>query len=113
MHEVALARSVVEIALEHARQEAAVRVRAVRLAVGALSHVEPRALAFGFEAVARGTIVEGARLEIERRAGRARCEGCGRVEEIAGYGAACPGCGGYGWKLLEGDEMRVVALEVE
>ena len=54
MHEMALAESLVELIEEEVRKHTARRVKTVRLAVGALATVEPEALAFCFDAAARG-----------------------------------------------------------
>jgi hydrogenase nickel incorporation protein HypA/HybF len=113
MHEMALAASIVELVEEHARRDVFTRVRSVRLAIGALSHVEPRALEFGFDVVTRGTVAEGATLVIERPAGTGYCTDCEKNVAIAAHGDVCPSCGGSRWMLVGGDEMRVVDLEVE
>jgi len=61
MHELGLTRSIVSIVSEHAGTR---RVRRVRLAIGPLACVEPRALSFCFDIVAEGTVLAGAALEI-------------------------------------------------
>jgi len=113
MHEAALARSIVEILEEQAKAQAFRRVRRVRVTIGLLSHVEPAALAFGFEAATVGTLAEGAVLDIDQPAGRAHCMGCGEVVPVTARGEPCPECGSYQWLLIGGDEMRVKELEVE
>ena len=113
MHEMALAQSVIELVEERARADVFSRVRTIRLAIGALAHVDPRALEFGFDVVARGTIAEGARLAIDRPAGRAWCTDCSETVDVGERGEPCPKCGGFKWMLTEGDDLRVVELEVE
>jgi hydrogenase nickel incorporation protein HypA/HybF len=113
MHEMALARSIVDLVEEQAGRDAFARVCVVRLSIGALSNVDPRALDFGFDTVTRGTIAEGARLEIERPPGTGFCTDCSRHVTIAALGEPCSTCGGYRWVLVSGNEMRVVDLEVE
>ncbi len=113
MHEIAIARSIVEIVEEHARREGCARVRAVRLAIGALSHVDPRALEFGFEAVAGDGPARGARLIVERPPGEGWCTSCNAKVAVAALGDACPLCGGYQWLVAGGQDLRVVELEVE
>jgi hydrogenase nickel incorporation protein HypA/HybF len=71
MHEMALCESVLKILEEEAAKQRFDRVESVRLEVGRLSHVEPEAMRFCFEAVTRGTLADGARLEILRPAGEA------------------------------------------
>ncbi len=46
MHETALCRGIVEAIEEQAATHGFQRVKVVRLSIGALSHVEPEALAF-------------------------------------------------------------------
>lgn len=113
MHELALTESIVEIAAETARREGAARVRRVFVDIGTLSHVEPEALLFCFEAVCAGTIVEGASLEIARVSGEGRCMDCGKTVALAERFAPCPECGGFHVQMTAGDEMRVREIEVE
>ena len=113
MHEMALTESLVEIAVEEARRQSARKVLRIRLEVGALSHAEPEALAFCFEAVAAGTIAEGAELLIDRPAGRGWCEDCAKDVPLAERFSACPECGGYRVKMTVGDELRIRELEIE
>jgi hydrogenase nickel incorporation protein HypA/HybF len=112
MHETALARGVVEIACEALSAAPGARVAVVRLALGALSHVEPRALLFCFDAAARGTAVEGAALAIERPEGRAHCLDCDGPVVLQSRTEACPRCGGHRLLVTGGEEMRVTELEL-
>ncbi len=113
MHEMALAQSIVDLVREHARRDRFAHVHGIRLAIGALSQVDPRALTFGLEVVARGTILEGANVAIERPRASAYCLDCCQTVEPAAYGDACPACNGNRWILQSGDDMRVVDLEVD
>ncbi len=112
MHEMAIAESVVSIVEDHARKAGAARVTVVRLEIGALSHVEPQALSFAFEAVSIGSMAEGATLEIARTPGQAWCHDCMKPIEIDRLGSPCPSCGGYKVQVTGGEEMRVKDMEV-
>ena len=83
MHEMALTQGIVELAVETAKREGATRVRRVFADIGVLSHVEPEALLFCFDAVSAGTIAEGATLEIERVPGAGWCMDCGKTVPLA------------------------------
>jgi hydrogenase nickel incorporation protein HypA/HybF len=107
MHEMALAESMIEIVESTARRNGASRVTEVRLELGALSHVEREALAFCFDAVTRGGLADGAKLEIVATPGVAWCMPCAQSVPIAQRGDACPHCGGYQLQVTAGDEMRV------
>lgn len=113
MHEMALAESVVQIVEAQAAAAGAEKVVVVRLAIGALSHVEPAALEFCFEAVAAGGIAAGATLEIARSPAHGRCRGCGAELAVKAYATPCPACGSYAVDISGGQEMRVKDMEVE
>ena len=113
MHELSLAQGIVEIVDDQAARDGFRVVRRIRLVLGALSHVDPDALAFGFEVAARGTRAEGAALDVDRPPGRGFCTDCGREVEVPAHGAPCPLCGEYRWIVVGGNEMKVVELEVE
>ncbi|MCC6609033.1 MAG: hydrogenase maturation nickel metallochaperone HypA [Burkholderiales bacterium] len=113
MHEMALAESVIQIVEEAARKNAAAAVRAVRLEVGRLSHVEPDALRFAFDVVKRNGLAHGARLEIVATGGSAWCMKCSRGVALARLGDACPRCGSYQLQVTAGDEMRVKEIEID
>jgi hydrogenase nickel incorporation protein HypA/HybF len=113
MHEMSLAESVLQIVADTARRHHASRVRAVRLAIGKLSHVDPEALAFAFEVVTRRSVADGARLEIDATDGAAWCMQCCDAVALDRLGDACPRCGGYQLQVTGGDEMRVRDIEVD
>jgi hydrogenase nickel incorporation protein HypA/HybF len=112
MHEVALAEGVLRIVIDAARASAAVRVHTVWVELGALAHVEPDALTFCFDAVTRGSLAEGATLEIARTDGTAWCMPCSAQVPLAKLGDACPRCGSYQLQVLKGDEMRVKEIGI-
>lgn len=113
MHEVSLIEGVVGLIEDLQRLEKFVRVRTVRLRVGALCQAEPEALRFCFDAVVRGTVAEGARLEIEMVPGEGRCAACRSTMSLEERFAACPGCGSIAVDLVAGAELRLAEMEVE
>lgn len=66
MHERTIAQDLVRSAGVTALDEGARRVTAVRVRVGALSHIDPEALRGQVEWWSHGTIVEGASVLVER-----------------------------------------------
>jgi len=113
MHEMALAEEVLQIVQGAAQREGFRRVLALWLDIGQLSSVEPDAMRFCFDAVARDSVAAGARLEIATTAGAAWCIECSERVALAELGAACPRCGGHQLRVSDGAEMRVKELEVE
>lgn len=112
MHELSVAESMLEIVEAAARRHDARRVSAIRLEIGALSCVDAAALRFCFDAVTRGTIADGAQLQIDTAAGEAWCMPCSEAVPLLALGSACPRCGGYQLEVTQGDAMRVRDIEV-
>lgn len=112
MHEMSLMESVVEIACETAAQHGAKGIRAIRLDVGQLSHVDPDALLFCYDAIRRGSLAEEARLEINRVAGEGWCLDCEKTVPLQERFGACPECGQYHVQMTAGDELKIRDLEV-
>ncbi len=112
MHEVALCHSLVDLVCDQQRQRGFKQVRRVIVEVGALGHVEPTALEFAFEMVARETPVESAVLEILEVPGRAWCMDCSAQVSVERRGNPCPLCQGYTMIVEQGDELRLKELEV-
>ncbi len=113
MHELSLAESVIQIVGTTARREGATRVRAVRLAIGQLAAVEVEALRFCFGAVSRGTLADGAALEIDVVPGEGWCEDCQATVRMAEALAACARCGALGLRVTGGTGMRVEDVLIE
>ncbi|QGM96809.1 hydrogenase maturation nickel metallochaperone HypA [Methylocystis parvus] len=113
MHEMALTESIVDIVSDEARKQGFAKVRIVRLQIGAMAHVEPEALRFCFDAVSRGTVAEGATLDIRRLPGEGWCLDCGKTVPLEERFGACPECGRRHVQMTSGDELRVEELEVD
>ena len=112
MHEMALAESMREIVESVARRNHARNVSTVRVELGSLSCIEPHALRFCFDAAMRGSLGEGAELEIVTTPGEAWCMPCGKTVGLARIGDACPDCGSYQLTVSRGDAMRVTEIEI-
>jgi hydrogenase nickel incorporation protein HypA/HybF len=113
MHEMSLAEGLVELVEEEARKAGAGRVMVVRLALRALGHVEADAMRFCFDAVSRGTLAEGAKLDIVIVPGEGWCLDCGKSVRLTERMGACPECGQYHVQMTAGADLRLVELEVE
>jgi hydrogenase nickel incorporation protein HypA/HybF len=113
MHELSLAEALVELIEEEGRKHDCTRVRTVRLEIGAVSCVEPEAMRFCFDAVTRGTIAEGAALDIDIVPARGWCPDCAKAIAVSERLAGCPDCGNWRVQVTGGDDLRLKELEVE
>lgn len=111
MHEASLAMEVLETLERVADAEGFQEISRLRLRVGALSGVEPRALVFALEGLASGTLLEGADLELIESPGRAFCPACDRPIEITFRLSPCPLCGYPALTQHEGTELIIEDIE--
>ena len=112
MHEMSLAESVLEIIENSAARHGSSKVHAVWLEIGQLAGVEVEAMRFCFDAVTRGSIADGARLEIIATPGTGRCPTCGKSTHLIERYDLCPECD-MPVEITAGTEMRVKELEME
>ena len=112
MHEVGIMQNAIQMAEQQARESGANRIHALRLRVGLMSGVVAEALEFAFEAVSRGTLAEGARLEIERVPPAAWCAHCGAEFPCEDYDLTCPRCREFSQELRRGTEIQLSSIEV-
>lgn len=113
MHEASLAGGILQLVERTAERERFARVTHLRLEAGQLAGVESRALRFALEAIAPGTLLDGARIDIDEPPGQAWCMDCSLTVEIAQRGDACTHCGGYRLQPTGGTELKVIDMQVE
>jgi hydrogenase nickel incorporation protein HypA/HybF len=112
MHEASIAASIIDRLSQHP-ELAGRKIRTVRMKVGRLSTIVPENLKFVFSAIAEGTPLEGAELEIEEVPARATCTACGKAFEIAEPCFLCPACGSGRVTLESGRELTVEEVDAD
>lgn len=113
MHESSLGRDVLRVVLARAAAENAQAVRVVRGWIAETEHLDPQAIAFHFAAHARGTLAEGARLELAVRWVEAACSGCGQHYRPEHHVLLCPHCGSTQAKILGETGLGLDTIEVD
>ena len=110
MHELSITRNLVAIVSEQAKGQ---RVKRVWLEIGERSAVMPDAVRFCFDVVAKGTVLEGAMLDILAVAAGIQCEVCGSYVAAIQPVDECAQCGSPRLRQRSGDELNIKAMEVE
>lgn len=113
MHEMSLCEGVLQILEDSAKSQGFSQVKTVWLEIGALSGVDAEAMRFGFDAVMKGSLADGAALEIIELPGQAWCLPCSKPVAVTARYDACPECGSHQLQVTGGDEMRIKELEVD
>ena len=111
MHEMSLCEGIREVIEAQAHAHDVDRITRVRVEIGKFAGVEKRALAFAFDVVMRGSVAEGATLEMIDLPGKAMCVDCDHEVAIDDRLEPCPDCGGGKLIPTAGHEMRVKDLE--
>jgi hydrogenase nickel incorporation protein HypA/HybF len=113
VHELGIAQALVEqverVRLAHDGRP----VMAVGVRIGSWRLVVKESLEFYYEAITRGTALEGSRLEVETVEATARCRHCAQEFPVEAPVLVCPRCGHPGAELLTGEELDLVSVELE
>ena len=112
MHELTIAKSIVDIAEVELSRHKGVKVVQITLEIGALSGIEMEAFNFAWQEAVRGSLLEGAECVVERIEGRLRCRRCGTEFSVSEIYELCPECGSFEHDLASGHELRVKSLEI-
>lgn len=110
MHEMSIASALVDQVCDQAQHLGAARVSEINLRMGVLNGIS-RALHFCFPSASRGTLCEGAHLNIDEVALTVHCTHCDAVKTPAAlYNFRCPDCGRPTPKVLTGREMQLMSI---
>lgn len=114
MHELSIALSIIDMATEEASRQQSERVAAVYLKLGPLSGVMKQALVSAFDLACEGSPLEGTLLVIEDVPVTIWCGGCeAETAAVAFNELRCCTCGEPATRIVHGQELEVVALELQ
>lgn len=113
MHELGLMAGVMDAVEESAKQAGASRVLKVSLSVGEMTEALEDALVFAFDILTKGTISEGAELDITMIKPKSHCFECGAEYEHDRFHMLCPECGSFATELIAGRELEIDSIEVD
>lgn len=111
MHEVSIMMSIMDTALDVAKQNNAQEIVKITVEIGEKSGVVKDALEFAFETVTKETIATRSALEIIMIPFKGECLKCGHVFLSDDF-LVCDRCGNLG-KLISGKELRIKSIEVD
>lgn len=112
MHELSVCQALIGQVESVARERGASVVKSVLVRLGPLSGVEAPLLEQAYPLASAGTVAESSKLLIEPAPIRVKCETCGAETEAAPNRLLCASCGDYHTRLLSGDEMMLMSVEL-
>jgi len=113
MHELSIAQALAEQVQRAAQAHGARRVTGVTVAVGALSGVDPEALALAFPLAVEDTPLAGVGLTVTAVPAGVRCRACGADSQPEPLLLRCAACGGADVEITRGRELLLTAVELE
>lgn len=113
MHELSLAREILNIAENTASGAGSQVITRIEIEVGSLAGIMLDALAFGLEASKNGTLAESAIIDINWIEAMGICPVCEQTYPAPALFAKCPDCPDGFLSINSGTEFKVIAIEVE
>ncbi len=124
MHEYSVAMEIYGVVLETAINNAAKKVTSVDIELGELTHINPDQLIFCLEILAKGSLMEYAKLNIVNTPSKVKCN-CGYEGVLAtatdrnpttsdlAFNLGCPDCGNPVPNIISGKEINVRNIKIE
>lgn len=113
MHEYPITQQIVKLAVERAMECRAVRIIKIGLVVGEMTGFVGDSIKMYFDAIAKGTLAEGADIDIRYVRPKLKCTRCGEYFERQKYSFQCPCCEGQGAPTEIGKEFYIEEIEIE
>lgn len=110
MHETSIIEELLEVVRRTAEENGLVRVTGLLVRAGEMRAVVPELMREAFAVMSRGTVAEGAALEIELVPLKARCRACRRVVRVEQFAFFCPRCGRALSEVVTGKELDLVQV---
>jgi hydrogenase nickel incorporation protein HypA/HybF len=98
---------------ESLKKETFNSVNAINIKIGKISGIDPSSFDFCFESSIKGTILEGSKLNIDVIPYKIKCNKCSKEEILDDFSHVCPSCLSTDIKILTGQELKIINLEVE
>ncbi|MFZ2146304.1 MAG: hydrogenase maturation nickel metallochaperone HypA [Sedimentisphaerales bacterium] len=112
MHEMTVAESLLTtISYEAAKHNT--KPISAKISCGTLNPINDEALCFAFEAIAKGTLCEGVKLEVEHKPIQARCKNCNRNFNVEFSSPRCPKCSSEDFELLSDAPLLLEEIELQ
>jgi len=114
MHEMSIALSILDIALEESERRNEAIVRAIYVRLGSFSGVVREALSSAFELARETSPFGDCRLIIEEVPATLNCEVCQSEQPVDSIQLlCCARCGTLSGNIVRGRELEITAMEIE
>jgi len=112
MHELSVAKDIIEIAQEYLPKNTNKSTIIIRVEVGAFKNILPELLEFSYKVLTENTNLEASILEIKNIPLTVLCSSCGKISEIEPTFFYCSFCSSNEVRIYTGNELRVREIEI-
>jgi len=113
MHELSIALSIVDGALDELKRHGAARATALHLRLGRLAGVDKDALLFSYGLACEETALASSQLVIEDIDVRIFCPVCDKEQPVLSFPVMrCASCGAITDRVVQGREMEITGMEI-
>ena len=112
MHEYSIVQALLSQCEEQAKAHDAKKITKVEVKIGVLSGVEPHLLEAAFNTFKEKTVCDGAEFVMRIQPVVIYCSECEKEFTLGEHDYNCPQCGGNLVKILDGEDMYLMRLEM-
>jgi len=113
MHELPVTKSILNICEEEVKKHGMEKVLAVNIRVGELTGLVPSGIEYYFDIIAKGTVAQGAKINIKKIPINIECKDCGESFECKKGIYNCINCSSHNIKITGGREFLIDTLEMD
>lgn len=113
MHELSLAKDILEIIRQNVSKEDLSSVKKVVIRAGQFSGVVFDSLKFSFQAMTSQTELEGAELEVIEIPFQLKCNSCCEITSNEFGMSVCSDCGSGDTEIISGTELQVIEVKLQ
>jgi len=113
LHEYSIVQSLIELCEQNAKAHNVSVIDKVIVKIGVTSGVDSGLLKRAFDAFKKKTVCNDAELVINMQPLVIQCNECGSINRLKKISYRCRQCGGINVKVIDGEEMYLMRLEMK
>ena len=113
MHEYSVVQALLTQCEEHAELNEATKITKVVVKIGVMSGIEAHLLETAFNTFKEATVCDGAEFVMNIQPLTIECQKCQSVSELEAIHYCCPECKSTNVKVIDGEDMFLMSLEME
>ncbi|KAA3644624.1 MAG: hydrogenase maturation nickel metallochaperone HypA [Chloroflexi bacterium] len=113
MHELAIARHLLELTLEHAEENKATRIDQINIVIGQLSSFVDESIQFYWDMLSDDTLARGATLNFSYVPMELTCKHCQHSFSPEELAHICPQCESLALEVTAGDQCYLESIDID